>query len=111
MGRTTNEVHLIGHAGKDALVKSYGDGKKLSKFSLATGGGKNKETGKEYPTDWHQIVCFDVPDADRVSKGDLVEVYGRIQYGSYEKDGRTVYTTDIIAKQVTIGAGAEDGGF
>ena len=30
-------------------------------------------------------------------KGSKVLVKGRIQTGSYEKDGRTIYTTDVIA--------------
>ena len=33
-------------------------------------------------------------------KGMKIGLVGRIQTGSYEKDGRTVYTTDIIADNV-----------
>ena len=33
-------------------------------------------------------------------KGTKLVVTGRIQTGSYEKDGRTVYTTDVIASRV-----------
>ena len=42
---------------------------------------------------------------------------GRIQTGSYEKDGRTVYTTDVIASNVEFlssgqqGQGQGQGGF
>lgn len=36
------------------------------------------------------------------SKGALVMVDGRIQTGSYEKDGRKVYTTDVIAERVEL---------
>ena len=35
-----------------------------------------------------------------MSKGRMVGVTGRIQTGSYEKDGRKVYTTDVIADRV-----------
>ena len=34
------------------------------------------------------------------SKGSRVAVTGRIQTGSYEKDGRKIYTTDIIASNI-----------
>ena len=35
-----------------------------------------------------------------ITKGSLVAVTGRIQTGSYEKDGRTIYTTDVVADNV-----------
>jgi single-strand DNA-binding protein len=38
--------------------------------------------------------------ANYLQKGRLVGVQGRIQSGRYEKDGRTVYTTDVVASQV-----------
>lgn len=38
--------------------------------------------------------------ANFLAKGRLVAVQGRIQTGSYEKDGQRVYTTDINAQQV-----------
>ena len=30
----------------------------------------------------------------------MVEVYGRISYGSYEKDGVKRYTTDIVCTRI-----------
>ena len=35
-----------------------------------------------------------------LSKGRKVAVQGRIKTGSYEKDGRKIYTTDVIANSV-----------
>ena len=31
-----------------------------------------------------------------IKKGTKIAIEGRIQTGSYEKDGKTVYTTDIV---------------
>lgn len=106
MSRTVNEVHIIGHAGKDAEIINTSGGKVLTKFSLATGGGKKKDGGN-YETDWHRCVAWGEQLAEvgrKVGKGDLVEVIGRISYGSYEKDGRKVYTTDIVCKEIKLDA-------
>lgn len=35
-----------------------------------------------------------------LSKGKLVGVQGKIQTGSYEKNGQKVYTTDVVANEV-----------
>ena len=34
-----------------------------------------------------------------LKKGTKILVSGRIQTGSYEKDGRTIYTTDVIVEE------------
>src|SRR5690606_40069995 len=38
--------------------------------------------------------------AKYLSKGRLVAVVGRIQTGSYEKDGQRHYTTEVVADEV-----------
>lgn len=35
-----------------------------------------------------------------LTKGKLVGVQGKIQTGSYEKNGQTIYTTDVVANDV-----------
>lgn len=102
--QSVNEVHLIGHAGKDGEVKYTSTGKALGKFTMATGGGR-KQDGSQYPTDWHRITAWGDDLATLVgviSKGDLVEVFGRISYGSYDKGGQKVYTTDIVAQKIVL---------
>lgn len=41
-------------------------------------------------------------------KGDLIEVVGRVQTGSYEKDGKRIYTTDFIAQNVKFLGGKRE---
>ena len=38
--------------------------------------------------------------ANYLDKGRLVGITGRIQTGSYEKDGQRIYTTDVVASNV-----------
>ena len=52
-----------------------------------------------------------------ITKGRLVGVTGRIQTGSYEKDGKKVYTTEVLADRVEFldrgdrAAEGQQGGF
>ena len=39
---------------------------------------------------------------NKVKKGDIVGVKGRMQSNSYEKDGETRFSTDVIAEKVTF---------
>ena len=61
-------------------------------------------------TSFIPIVVFgkQAENCDRyLAKGRKVAVNGRIQTGSYEKDGRTVYTTEVIANKVEFLGGSK----
>jgi len=81
-----------------------GTGKAIAKFTLAVDRKfKNKDGQKE--TDFIPCVVFG-PSAEYVanysSKGKLIGVSGRLQSGSYEKDGIKRYTMDVIVDEVEI---------
>ncbi len=44
-----------------------------------------------------RIVELRVKDNQHVSKGDLVHARGRLRQNSYERDGKRIYTVDLIA--------------
>lgn len=97
-----NEAHIVGRAGRDAEIKYTSTGKTVAKFSIATGGGKKKD-GSQYPADFHRCQAWGdnlAQQAMQIKKGAAVEVFGAIRYGSYEKNGQTVYTTDIVCKSI-----------
>ncbi|MER9863222.1 single-stranded DNA-binding protein [Mesorhizobium sp. M0185] len=61
---------------------------------------RNDAGKKETRTDWVTVTVFDDQAAwikDNVSKGQPVIAEGRINNSSYEKDGETIYTTDLVA--------------
>ena len=97
-----NSVSLIGRLTRDPEVR-YGAASQtaVAKFTLAVNRPFAKEG--EQDADFIGITCFG-KTAELVErymgKGRLVGVTGRIQTGSYEKDGRKVYTTDVIADRV-----------
>ena len=98
-----NSVLLEGNLVRDPESSVSGTGMKITRFTVAINRfSKKNEGGQE--ADFIRVVCFD-KQAELVgrylAKGSKVGVEGRIQTGSYQdKDGKTVYTTDIIGNRV-----------
>lgn len=95
-----NSVLLIGRLTKDPEVRESVNNA-CCRFNLAISKGKDKN-GTEM-VDYPSVVCFG-KTADNcrkyLSKGSQVGVIGSIHTGSYEKDGKKVYTTDVLAERV-----------
>lgn len=94
-----NNVNIIGNLTRDVELRYTTDQKPIARFSIAVNDGY----GEQQRTSYIPIVVFgkQAENADRyLSKGSKVAVNGRIQTGSYEKEGRTIYTTDIIASNI-----------
>lgn len=94
-----NKVILTGRIGQDPETKEFSDGGKLVSISLATSEKwKNAKGEIQEHTDWHRVV-FSGKIADNIErychKGDQITVIGKVKYRSYEKDGQTVYITEI----------------
>lgn len=109
-----NKAILIGNLGKDPELSYTPDGRAVARFSIATSQQwTDKGTGeKKERTEWHRIVTFGKLAeicGEYLSKGKQVYLEGRIQTSSYEKDGITRYSTDIIASQMQM-LGSKDSG-
>jgi single-strand DNA-binding protein len=92
-----NSVILIGNLTRDPDFRESGNG--VCKFSLAIEDGYGDNRTVSYPS----IVVFGNSAkscATYLEKGSKVCVQGRIQTGSYERDGQKHYTTDVIANKV-----------
>ena len=98
-----NSVHIIGRLTKDPQISYISDTQTaVARFSVAISRGKDKD-GNDKGADFPNVVVFgkQAENCERyLSKGKLVGIEGRLQTGSYEKDGRKVYTTDVIANRV-----------
>lgn len=104
-----NRVMLIGRLGKDPELRYTPAGLAVAKFSLAT--NRRKRKGEDPPPDWHRITVWSKLAevcAQYLIKGEQVMIQGRIEYGSYEKDGVKHYTTDIIAEDMEMLGGRGD---
>ncbi len=107
-----NKAILVGRLGRDPEVRYTPDGRAVSSFSIATSDEwKDKETGeKKERTEWHRIVAFGKLGeicGEYLSKGRQVYVEGKLQTRSWEKDGVTRYTTEIIATDVQFLGGRD----
>jgi len=109
-----NKVILVGRLGNDPEVRYTQDGSAVASFSIATSDEwKDKETGdKKERTEWHRIVAWRKLGeicGEYLSKGRQVYVEGKLQTRSWEKDGVTRYTTEIVASDVQFLGGRESG--
>jgi len=97
-----NKVVLIGRLTRDPELRYTGSNTPDATFSLAVNRNFSNQNG-EREADFINIVVWR-KQAENVkkycTKGSLVAVEGRIQTGSYEKDGQRVYTTDVVADSV-----------
>ena len=97
-----NKVILSGRLTKDPEISSSEAGTTFARFSIAVP-RKYKKEG-EPDTDFFNCSTFG-KTAEFVEKyfkkGNRIGIVGRIQTGSYKnKDGATVYTTDVVAENV-----------
>lgn len=96
-----NSVCLIGNLTRDPDVR-YSTGSNptaIGKFSIAVDDGY----GDKKRTSYISVVVFGKQAENcqkYLFKGSKVAIRGHIQTGSYEKDGRKIYTTDVVADQV-----------
>ena len=97
-----NRVELIGRITRDPELRYTSSNIATARFTLAVNRPFKSQNG-EQGTDFINIVVWRKQAENvkkYVSKGSLVAVEGRIQTGSYEKDGQRIYTTDVVADSV-----------
>ena len=98
-----NSVVLIGRLTRDPEVRYISESQMaVATFTVAI--DRPVRSGQEKKTDFPRVTVFgrQAENCERfLAKGRLVGVQGRIQTGSYtNKDGITVYTTDVVADRV-----------
>lgn len=98
-----NNVVLIGRLTRDPEVRYTSETQMaVARFSVAI--DRPTRSGGEKQTDFPNVVVFgrQAENCERfLRKGRLVGVQGRIQTGKYtNKDGVTVYTTEVVANNV-----------
>lgn len=95
-----NSVILIGRLTKDPELRYTQSEMAITTFTLAI----DRPMAKEKTADFIRITVFGkiAENCQKyLAKGKQAAVEGRIQTGSYkDKDGKTVYTTDVIASRV-----------
>ena len=96
-----NNVVLIGRLTKDPELRYIPESQNaVATFTMAV----DRPFSKEKQADFIRITVFGKPaeNCERfLVKGRMVGIQGRLQTGSYKnKEGATVYTTDVVADRV-----------
>ena len=98
-----NVVLLTGNLVRDPEKTYSNSGMAITRFTIAVNRSYTKKTEGGQDADFIRITCFD-KRAEFVekylTKGRKVSVEARVQTGSYEKDGKTIYTTDFVANNI-----------
>lgn len=95
---------LVGNVGQDPKITTFQDGGKVASISLATNEKWNdSQTGEsKVRTEWHRVVVRDANLIEKVvphiKSGTKVLIEGRNETRSYEKDGETHYTTEVVVR-------------
>ena len=109
-----NTVALIGRLTRDPsqrMANTANGEMEIAKFTLAV---DRRQKSGDQSADFISCVAFG-KTAEVINKnltqGRKIGVSGRIQTGSYtNKDGATVYTTDVIVEQITFCDSKQSGG-
>lgn len=102
-----NKVNLIGRTTKDIDLKYTQTQIAVARFTLAINRRKKDDGADFIPcTAWGKTA--EIMDK-YVKRGDRIGIAGRIQTGSYEKDGHKHYTTDVIVEDLELLESKKDG--
>lgn len=92
------EFHIIGRIGKIDTAKE------VSHVSVAANYNRRDGDGWKSDPHWNRVAVFGKL-RDRLApadKGDLVSLTGRVRQSSYDAEGQTRYTIDMIADGFAI---------
>lgn len=93
-----NRTELVGRITKDVEIRNTNNGTPVASFTVAVNRRK-KDDGADFIScvAWNKTAEL---MAKYVKKGDRIGVCGRIQTRSYEKDGKAVYITEVVADEI-----------
>ena len=99
MATSINRADLLGNLGADAEFRQLRDGAVVAQLRLATSRSwKDRESGEwQEETEWHDVSVWNADRLrGRLRKGDRVHVSGRLRTRSWERDGMTRRSTEIV---------------
>ena len=99
-----NHVVVVGRLTRKPELKFTSTGTKYTQFSVAAQRNFKNKSG-EYEADFINCLMWRTAAENFVKftdKGSLVGIEGRIQTRSYDKDGKTVYITEVLAEGFSL---------
>jgi single-strand DNA-binding protein len=115
MKKGINKAIIVGHLGQDPKIQHIPSGGAVTSISVATSESwKDKNTGEQTSkTEWHRIVFFNKLAeiaGQYLKKGSKVYIEGALRTRAWDKDGEKRYTTEIVANEMQMLDGKNDGG-
>ncbi|HVL09750.1 MAG TPA: single-stranded DNA-binding protein [Burkholderiaceae bacterium] len=115
---SVNKVILVGNLGADPETRYMPSGDAVTNIRLATTDRyKDKSSGDmKEATEWHRVAFFGrlaEIAGEYLKKGSSCYIEGRIRTRKWQdKDGKDVYSTEIVAEQMQMlgGRGGSGGG-
>ncbi len=124
MAGSVNKVILVGNLGRDPEARSFANGGKVVKFSVATSETWNDRASgdRREKTEWHNVVIYDEKIAEvaerYLKKGAKVYIEGQMQYREYDDaNGQKQKIAEVViqrfrgAMTMLEGRSAGGGGF
>ena len=115
MARGINKVILVGNLRNDPETRFMPNGNPVTNISIATSESwKDKQSGQQQErTEWHRIVFFNrlaEIAGEYLKKGSKVYIEGALRTRQWDKEGQKHYSTEIIANEMQMLDGRNDGG-
>ena len=112
---SVNKVILVGNLGADPETRYMPSGDAVTNIRLATTDRyKDKASGEQKETtEWHRVAFFGKLAeiaGEYLKKGSSCYIEGRIKTRKWQdKDGKDVYSTEIVAEQMQMLGGKPQG--
>lgn len=112
---SVNKVILVGNLGRDPEVRYSPNGGAICNVSIATTSSwKDKTSGeRREETEWHRVVFYNrlaEVVGEYMKKGRPMYIEGRLKTRKWQnKEGVDQYTTEIVADQMQMLGGRDDG--
>lgn len=104
--KTRNEVFITGRVGREPESKTFDNGGMIVKLNIVTENSYQKKSTDEWvkETEWHNVIVkgSKARDAQRLRKGDMVFLTGRLKTRGYESGGLKKYITEIHTFEATL---------
>ena len=104
---TVNRVQLTGNLGNKPEIRTFDNGNKVARFSLATSEEYTTKKGERTTdTQWHSISAWgklaELAETE-LNKGSHVSIEGKLVTRNYtDKNGQKKYVTEIVANDVLV---------
>lgn len=108
-----NRVQLIGNLGSDPELRTTTSGVEVATVTIASNESwKDAKGEKHEEVQWTRLVFWrglaEVVDK-YLKKGDAIFVEGSLKTRTYEKDGDTRYSTEVVVKNLVMLGGQGEG--